>query len=117
MLTATLDERIGQLNLIVLGTMLLLWGLSWPAMRRCLQDIPPLWMVTLRFASAAGCLFAILPLMGMLRASARSDWPIVASVGLLQMMAFTAPGEPIVGLVVSVVLLKEPLTASLLVGR
>lgn len=72
--------------------MVLLWGLSWPATKIALASVPPLWLATARFGSAAICLFAFLYAKGMLRLPSRTDLPIVASVGLLQMMTFTGLG-------------------------
>lgn len=85
-------QPIRRPDLLALGAMMLLWGVSWPAMKASLHDIPPLWLATLRFASAAICLFLIQGLKGAIRLPSRADMPIVASVGLLQMMAFTALG-------------------------
>jgi len=85
-------QPIRRADLLALGAMMLLWGLSWPALKASLHDIPPLWLATLRFASAAACLFVIQSLNGRIRLPSRADVPIVASVGLLQMMAFTALG-------------------------
>ncbi|ONG56098.1 hypothetical protein BKE38_06860 [Pseudoroseomonas deserti] len=72
--------------------MVLLWGLSWPATALALQSVPPLWLAAIRFGSAAVCLFVFVGLRGQLRLPPRADWPIVASIGLLQMMAFTGMG-------------------------
>ncbi len=72
--------------------MVLLWGLSWPATKLALASVPPLWLAATRFGSAALCLFVFLGLRGELRLPPRQDWPIVASMGLLQMMAFTGMG-------------------------
>ncbi|MCJ2036221.1 DMT family transporter [Methylobacterium sp. J-068] len=75
-----------------LGLMVLLWGLSWPAMKLCLGSVPPLWLAALRFSTAGLVLFGVLALAGRLRWPPRADWPVLASVGGLQMMAFTALG-------------------------
>lgn len=75
-----------------LAAMVVLWGLSWPATKLLLADIPPLWLGFFRFASSGLCLFTFLAARGKLRLPPRADWPIVASVGLLQMLAFTALG-------------------------
>ncbi|MDK8264597.1 drug/metabolite transporter (DMT)-like permease [Pseudomonas sp. SORGH_AS199] len=77
---------------LCLGLMVLLWGSSWPVTKLALHSVPPLWLATLRFASAALCLFAYLGVRGQLRRPTRQDLPIVASVGLLQMMTFTGLG-------------------------
>ncbi len=75
-----------------LFAMVLFWGLSWPAMKLALGSVPPLWLATLRFGSGALCLFAFAVVRGSLRLPPRADWPIVASIAGLQMMAFTALG-------------------------
>jgi len=77
---------------VCLGIMVLLWGGSWPVTKLALQSVPPLWLATIRFASAAVCLFAYLVARGQLKLPTRQDLPIIASVGLLQMMAFTGLG-------------------------
>ena len=75
-----------------LVAMVLFWGLSWPAMKLALGTVPPLWLATFRFGSAAACLFALLAVRGGVRFPPRADWPIVFSIGGLQMMAFTGLG-------------------------
>ncbi|ALM82892.1 DMT family transporter [Bordetella sp. N] len=75
-----------------LGIMVLLWGLSWPVTKLALNTMPPLWLAATRFGSAALCLFALSALRGTLRLPPRGDWPIIASMGLLQMMTFTGLG-------------------------
>ncbi|PKU26137.1 DMT family transporter [Telmatospirillum siberiense] len=75
-----------------LTVMVLFWGLSWPAMKLAVGVVPPLWLSAIRFGSASACLFALLALRGGIRLPPRADWPILASIGGLQMMAFTALG-------------------------
>ena len=84
--------RIAVPTGVWLALMVLFWGLSWPAMKLCLAAAPPLWLAALRFSSAGAVLFGLLALGGRLRWPPRADWPVLASVGLLQMMAFTALG-------------------------
>lgn len=72
--------------------MVLFWGLSWPAMKLAVGMMPPLWLATFRFASGAACLFVLVAYRGAMRLPPRADWPIIASIGGLQMMAFTALG-------------------------
>ena len=81
---------VGTLAWLVL--MVLLWGLSWPATKLALNVVPPLWLAALRFGSAALCLFVLSLVRGTFRLPTRADWPIVASIGLLQMMTFTGLG-------------------------
>lgn len=75
-----------------LGLMVVLWGMSWPATKLALGSVPPLWLAAIRFGSAAACLFVFVALRGKLQFPPKADWPIVASMGFLQMMAFTGLG-------------------------
>lgn len=75
-----------------LVVMVVLWGLSWPATKIALGSVPPLWLATMRFGTASACLFLFVGVSGKLRFPPRPDWPIVASMALLQMMAFTGLG-------------------------
>ena len=76
-------------DLLKLGVMVLLWGFSWPAMKLCLHSISPLWMAAIRFGSAAVCLFIFTGIRGELKLPVKQDMPIIASVSIFQMMAFT----------------------------
>lgn len=89
---ASATPHAGSATLAWLLVMVLLWGLSWPATKLALAEVPPLWLAAIRFGSAALCLFAFTALRGTLRPPPRADWPIVASIGLLQMMTFTGLG-------------------------
>lgn len=93
-LTSTLArmKSDGQQPVPWLLLMVLLWGLSWPATQIALETVPPLWLATLRFGTAGVCLFLFVAVRGQLRFPPRQDWPIVASVGGLQMMTFTGLG-------------------------
>lgn len=75
-----------------LAAMVVLWGTSWPVTRQALDSVPPLWLATLRFATAGICLFAFVAFRGTLRLPVRQDWPVILSVGILQMMLFTGLG-------------------------
>lgn len=75
-----------------LALMVLLWGASWPITKLALAEVPPLWLATIRFASAGACLFVYLAVQGRLRLPPKKDLPIVLSIGLLQMMTFTGLG-------------------------
>ena len=61
-------------------------------MKICLLSISPLWLAAIRFGSAALCLFLFTGIRGELKFPVKQDIPIIASVGLLQMMAFTVLG-------------------------
>lgn len=93
MTTRTLDAPRpvplpGRADLWLLAAVVLLWGANWPVMKAGLGHAGPLWFAATRFITGAACLFAVVAAMGRLRLPPRGDWPIVASVGLLQMMLF-----------------------------
>ena len=81
-----------QSTYVWLSVMVLLWGSSWPVTKIALVNIPPLWLASIRFSSAALCLFLYLAARGQLKLPVAKDLPIIASVGFLQMMAFTGLG-------------------------
>jgi drug/metabolite transporter (DMT)-like permease len=77
---------------LLLGVAILLWGANWPVMKVGLGHVSPLWFSASRFAMGAACLFVWQMLRRELRLPEWADLPIVASIGLLQMMLFTALG-------------------------
>lgn len=77
---------------ILLGGAILLWGANWPVMKLGLGHVSPLWFSAARFATGAACLFAWQAAHGTVRLPRRLDLSVVASIGLLQMMLFTALG-------------------------
>lgn len=90
-----LTTKKTQVNLATfawLTAMVVLWGLSWPATKLALGTVPPLWLAASRFGSAAVCLFLFCALRGRLKFPPVKDWSIVASIGLLQMTAFSGLG-------------------------
>ncbi|KAI3593014.1 Permease of the drug/metabolite transporter (DMT) superfamily [Cupriavidus sp. U2] len=68
----------------------IIWGGNWPVMKFGLSHVSPLWFAALRFGSAALISFVVLGALKRLRLPSRQEWPLVFSVGLLQMAAFTA---------------------------
>ncbi|AWN37144.1 DMT family transporter [Methylobacterium radiodurans] len=78
--------------MLLLGGAILLWGANWPVMKLGLGHVTPLWLSASRFAAGAACLFAWQALRGEARRPQSADLPVLASVGLLQMMLFTALG-------------------------
>ncbi|MGO4763557.1 DMT family transporter [Cupriavidus sp. 2KB_3] len=67
-----------------------IWGGNWPVMKLGLTHVSPLWFAALRFGSAALISVVVLGALRRLRLPTRQEWPLVVSVGLLQMGAFTA---------------------------
>jgi drug/metabolite transporter (DMT)-like permease len=85
-----LRKRSG--SVLLLGGAILLWGANWPVMKLGLGHVSPLWFSAARFATGAACLFAWQALRGEVWWPQRRDLPRVASIGLFQMMLFTALG-------------------------
>ena len=63
---------------------IVIWGVNWPVMKIGLDYITPVWFSFIRISSASLCLFLALGIMGRLSVPARQDWPVVLSVGVLQ---------------------------------
>jgi drug/metabolite transporter (DMT)-like permease len=66
------------------------WGTTWPVMKAIVADAPPLWASTIRSALAGTALLALHLVRGDLAPPPRGDWPIVAGIALLHMVAFAA---------------------------
>lgn len=72
----------------LLALVVLLWGVNWPVMKVGLEYIPPLTFAAVRLLLGALTLFVVAAAAGVLRFPARNDWPVVLSVGLVQMALF-----------------------------
>lgn len=79
-------------GILLLVGAIIVWGANWPVMKSGLSHVSPIWLASLRFATGGLCLFALQAVTGKLRFPPRKDWPLVVSVGLLQMMTFTVLG-------------------------
>jgi drug/metabolite transporter (DMT)-like permease len=77
-----------RLGAILLVTVVLAWGLTWPVNKVILATVPPLWAVALRTGIGAVALFAIAALQGRLRWPPRGDVPVLVSIALLHMVGF-----------------------------
>ncbi|MCL2893804.1 DMT family transporter [Brenneria tiliae] len=92
------DKSAGALSLRQAGGIMLLllailiWGANWPVMKLGLDHITPLWFSALRFTLGGLCLFLVQIVTGTLKLPQRRDIPLLFSVGLLQMLTFTALG-------------------------
>jgi drug/metabolite transporter (DMT)-like permease len=76
----------------LLLTAIVLWGANWPVMKAGLAHVTPIWFSAIRFVLGAVTLFGLQAATGTLRLPRREDLPVVLSVGLLQMLAFTVLG-------------------------
>jgi drug/metabolite transporter (DMT)-like permease len=72
----------------LLAVVVMVWGANWPIMAIGLTHIQPLWFAALRLAMGILCFAVVLVPQGRLRLPHRGDWPVVASIGLLQMAVF-----------------------------
>jgi drug/metabolite transporter (DMT)-like permease len=77
-----------RLAYLQLGLNIVLFGLSWPIIKIGLQGASPLWFAAARATLSATVAFILLALLGRLKWPPRADWPIVLSVGALQLACF-----------------------------
>ncbi|PKU24985.1 DMT family transporter [Telmatospirillum siberiense] len=68
----------------------LAWSLNWVVMKLAVQDITPLWAVTIRTALAAAVLIPALHANHQLVRPPPADYPIVLVISLFHMVAFAA---------------------------
>lgn len=73
---------------LLLGLVILLWGVNWPMIKAGLAYMPPLAFAALRTALGALSLVLLLLAMRRLRPPPRHDWPVLLSIGVLQIAAF-----------------------------
>lgn len=73
---------------LLLGAVIVFWGVNWPVMKYGLHYVPPLAFATLRLLLGGIVLSIVAARRGELRLPHREDWPVVFGVGLLQMAAF-----------------------------
>ncbi len=66
------------------------WGVNWVVTKIIVQSVSPLWATALRSAIAAVVLLALLLARGQFIVPRRGDLPVVAAIGLLHMVAFSA---------------------------
>lgn len=74
--------------LLLLGIVILLWGVNWPIMKSGLESIGPFTFAASRMVLGGITMFIVAALTGNLAWPHRRDWPVVISVGLIQLAAF-----------------------------
>jgi drug/metabolite transporter (DMT)-like permease len=74
--------------LVLLGMVILVWGMNWPIMKLALNYVPPLTFAVARLVLGGVCLTAVLVARGRFRAPNGQDMPLVLSIGLFQLAAF-----------------------------
>jgi drug/metabolite transporter (DMT)-like permease len=76
--------------LVLLGVVVLAWGMNWPVTKTIVRDMSPLWSTALRCAIASVVLASLLWLRGEFILPKRGDLTVVLSTGLLHMTAYSA---------------------------
>ena len=69
---------------ILLGLVVLTWGLLWPINKVGLYYIAPLWYISLRLIIATICMFLLAKVLGKLTLPKWRDWPMIFIVGFFQ---------------------------------
>lgn len=77
-------------HLILLVLLIAAWGISWPTIKLGVAAAPPLWYACFRYWIATVCMFAFVAARQQIAFPPRSDWPLVAVSGVLQMAAYSA---------------------------
>jgi drug/metabolite transporter (DMT)-like permease len=90
MSTASVAAPISRAAWLQLAAAIVLFGLTWPMMKIGLSAGSPVWLAAGRATVSAMSSFLMLALLGRLRIPPRGEWPIVMSVGALQLTAFFA---------------------------
>lgn len=75
-------------NYVLLFLVIVIWALAWPISKLGLMDMPPLWYSALRLAIGFLTIFFILLLQNKIKLPSKKDWPLISSIGLLQMACF-----------------------------
>ena len=76
-------------GVILLVVAIAIWGGNWPVMKAGLSHIGPIWFSASRFILGAICLFGLQIFTRTIKCPTKRDVPLILSVGLLQMLAFT----------------------------
>jgi len=82
--------RVPRIAWLQLAANIILFGLSWPIVKIGLEASTPLWFAAARATLSATTAFVLLGFLGRLKWPHRADWPIVLSVGALQLSCFFA---------------------------
>ncbi len=84
------DDLLPRRAAILFAVVVFAWGLNWPVTKVIVQSVPPLWTTAIRSWIAVAALLPILWLGGNLIVPQRGDVPVVLSIALLHMVAFSA---------------------------
>lgn len=73
----------------LLGLVTVVWGINWPVGKAMLAHLPPVWTVALRTGVGALAVLLLCLLTRRLVLPRRADLPVILSVGVLHMTAFS----------------------------
>ena len=73
----------------LLALVVLIWGTTWPVNKATLQYVTPIWAAAIRCAIGTLVLLVLCLARGRLKLPARGDLPVVFSLGLLHMTAYS----------------------------
>ncbi len=82
--------RVTRVAYLQLAANIVLFGLSWPIIKIGLEAASPIWFAAARATLSATTAIILLACLGRLVWPSRADWPIVLSVGALQLSCFFA---------------------------
>lgn len=86
MTTPSLSRRTA---ILLFAVVVVAWGLNWVVTKTLVQSVSPLWTTTLRSAVATVALLAVLLARGRLIVPCRGDVPVIFTVAVLHMGAFS----------------------------
>ena len=89
-MTVADTARVPRVAWLQLAATVVLFGLTWPAIKIGLAASTPVWLAAARATLSALAAFAMLAALGRLQWPSRADWPIVLSVGAFQLTLFFA---------------------------
>lgn len=76
--------------LLLFTIVVVTWGLSWAVTKIIVHSVFPLWATAIRAAIAAATLFVVQLARGQLIIPRRGDLPVIVTIALLHMVAFSA---------------------------
>lgn len=83
-------RTVPRLAWLQLAATVVLFGLTWPVMKIGLEAGSPVWLAAGRATCSAAAAFALMAALGRLSLPDREDWPVIFSVGALQLTSFFA---------------------------
>ena len=89
-MTVADTARVPRVAWLQLGASVVLFGLTWPAIKIGLSASTPVWLAAARATLSALAAFVMLAALRRLAWPGRADWPIVLSVGAFQLTFFFA---------------------------